>query len=283
MSKKTLVIYHGQCTDGFGAAFAAYMKFGDRAEYLPWQYSFDNSTISMVDKDVYIFDFSFKPEWLLSPERGAKSITLLDHHIHAKKEWDNVYIPVGNLVVFDMNKSGAVLAWEYLFPDQIIPKLLLYIQDNDLWQFKLESTKPFIKYLNSKPMTFESWMGIMTDSSYREMILKGEAMENQFNSLIDSILENSPPTEVMVRGIKGLAINANYPFASELGHILAKQIGTFGLVYYIRTDLQVKCSVRSLSGGVDVDTLCSTFGGGGHAAAAGMVVSLNTFLEEILC
>ena len=63
MSKKTLVIYHGQCTDGFGAAFAAYMKFGDRAEYLPWQYSFDNSTISMVDKDVYIFDFSFKPEW----------------------------------------------------------------------------------------------------------------------------------------------------------------------------------------------------------------------------
>ena len=35
---KPLVIYHANCTDGFGAAFAAWLKLGDEAEYLPMEY-----------------------------------------------------------------------------------------------------------------------------------------------------------------------------------------------------------------------------------------------------
>ena len=40
---KPLVIYHAHCTDGFGAAFAAWMKLGDDAEYVPMQYGQDLS------------------------------------------------------------------------------------------------------------------------------------------------------------------------------------------------------------------------------------------------
>ena len=32
---KPLVIYHANCADGFGAAFAAWRKLGDEAEYVP--------------------------------------------------------------------------------------------------------------------------------------------------------------------------------------------------------------------------------------------------------
>ena len=35
---KPLVIYHKYCLDGFGAAFAAWKKFGDTVEYLPLAY-----------------------------------------------------------------------------------------------------------------------------------------------------------------------------------------------------------------------------------------------------
>ena len=35
---KPLVIYHDHCTDGFGAAFAAWLKLGDDADYLPMAY-----------------------------------------------------------------------------------------------------------------------------------------------------------------------------------------------------------------------------------------------------
>ena len=35
-----LIIYHDNCADGFGAAWAAYKKFGaDGAEYLPMNYN----------------------------------------------------------------------------------------------------------------------------------------------------------------------------------------------------------------------------------------------------
>ena len=35
---KPLVIYHASCADGFGAAFAAWLKFGDDAEYVACSY-----------------------------------------------------------------------------------------------------------------------------------------------------------------------------------------------------------------------------------------------------
>ena len=35
---KPLIIYHRSCADGFGAAYSAWLRFGDEAEYLPMQY-----------------------------------------------------------------------------------------------------------------------------------------------------------------------------------------------------------------------------------------------------
>lgn len=32
------VLYHAHCNDGLGAAFAAYKKFGESAEYIPVSY-----------------------------------------------------------------------------------------------------------------------------------------------------------------------------------------------------------------------------------------------------
>ena len=36
--KKTVVLYHANCHDGFGGAFAAWKKFGDAADYVPMRY-----------------------------------------------------------------------------------------------------------------------------------------------------------------------------------------------------------------------------------------------------
>src|SRR3989338_9515798 len=32
---KTAILYHANCPDGFGGAYAAWKKFGDSAEYIP--------------------------------------------------------------------------------------------------------------------------------------------------------------------------------------------------------------------------------------------------------
>ena len=32
---RPLIVYHGDCPDGFGAAFAAWKRYGDEADYVP--------------------------------------------------------------------------------------------------------------------------------------------------------------------------------------------------------------------------------------------------------
>ena len=68
-TKKPLVVYHDNCADGFGAAWAAYKKFGaDGAEYMPMNYNdkrvsvvHDELTfpVDVCGRDIYILDFSF--------------------------------------------------------------------------------------------------------------------------------------------------------------------------------------------------------------------------------
>lgn len=288
MSKEILVIYHGFCDDGFGAALAAYLKFGDTADYIGMQYK--DPMPDMKGKEVYIFDFSFPPAILLNPELGAKSITMLDHHLSAFKDWsmaEYFYDVKTNIVVrFNMNKSGAMLAWEFLFPTTQAPILFLHIQDSDLWQFSMEETKPFIRNLRSYPMDFESWIGLLDYTNgprgYDLFIDDGQAQQRSFDSQLNRILEISQTKEVTISGIKGLAINANSTFSSELGDTLSGRCGTFGLVYSIEKDM-MKCSLRSQkSGTCDVSVLGKLFGGGGHKNASGMVMDVKTFINEIL-
>lgn len=33
--KEIVIIYHAQCRDGLGSAYAAWKKFGDNASYIP--------------------------------------------------------------------------------------------------------------------------------------------------------------------------------------------------------------------------------------------------------
>jgi hypothetical protein len=64
LMSKTKVIYHGpHCPDGFGAALAVFLKFGNAAQYIPCDYGGDIPEIEKGDR-VYILDFSFKREIL---------------------------------------------------------------------------------------------------------------------------------------------------------------------------------------------------------------------------
>src|SRR5690606_18083449 len=85
--------------------------------------------------EVYILDFSYNKETLLHLSHFVKKIVVLDHHITAKEDLEDL-----PFAFFDMDKSGAVLAWEYFRPGVPVPKLLLHVQDRDLWKFKLDNT-----------------------------------------------------------------------------------------------------------------------------------------------
>lgn len=129
-SPQITVLYHANCSDGFGAAYAAWKKFGDAATYHAAHYGEEPPDVA--GKVVFILDFSYSRDTLKAMIEAASSLTVLDHHKTAQADLEG--LPG---VYFDMTKSGAVMAWEFFHPDKQVPEFLRYIQDRDLWNWKL--------------------------------------------------------------------------------------------------------------------------------------------------
>src|SRR3569623_1413134 len=105
-----VVFYHGpSCSDGFGAAYAAWTYFKDRAEYRsvpagaqpPPDFDPTGKTISVLDVCIPRAD-------LESWELVAKSLLVLDHHETIMRDLQGC-----PHAIFYMDKCGARLAWEY--------------------------------------------------------------------------------------------------------------------------------------------------------------------------
>jgi len=186
---KPLVIYHANCADGFGAAFAAWLKLEDEAEYLPMSYIrqwTDTEKLYPEDiksREVYILDFSFPHGIMMDFFEKAKRVVWLDHHKTAFEMWCGAYekgmcdqsLPIGgerHHICLDDNKSGAYLAWEFFHPGTEVPMLIKHIDDYDRWQFKIEGTKAFNKALWSyAPWSFELWGELlMNEQEYPETV-----------------------------------------------------------------------------------------------------------------
>lgn len=73
---KPLIIYHGPgCMDGSAVALAAWLKFGDEAEYRPAQYGDPAPTDDEVrGRDVYVLDFSYSRAELMRM-RNTQEVT----------------------------------------------------------------------------------------------------------------------------------------------------------------------------------------------------------------
>ena len=193
------------------------------------------------------------------------------------------------VVILDNNKSGAMLAWEYFHPGTEVPMLIKHIDDYDRWQFKLKGTKEINKALWSfTPWTFPLWQEIIDDDQYGSMWSQGSAILRAHEQHVAKTVKEatmhcklSTYTADSYGAIfEGLAANCPPHLQSDVGHELATQSGTFGLLWCIDKDNQCKCSLRS-NGDYDVSAIAKAFGGGGHRNAAGFTTSIQTLLEWI--
>ena len=315
---KPLVIYHASCADGFGAAFAAWLKFGDEAEYVPMQYGKDyalsENTFEFKDRELYILDFSFPKGIMDMLFAGAKRVVWLDHHKSAFEMWcggipeDGVYMcSIGGIdqrhfIRLHNEKSGAVLAWEYFHSGTEVPTLIRHIDDYDRWVFAIEGTKAFQKALWSyAPWSFEQWKGEFlhaNEQGYLDLTLEGEAILRAHDQNVQSVVKGAarkceipfneeaaldcvePCLEWNDGGywmVQGLAANCPPHLHSDVGHELATQSGTFGLCWFIDKENMCRCSLRS-NGDYDVSAIAKAFGGGGHKAASGFTIDIQTLL-----
>ena len=287
---KPLIIYHANCTDGFGAAFCAWLKFGDEAEYIPMNYG-EQSEFDVANREVYILDFSFPKEVMEHIFEYAKRVIWLDHHKTAFEMWceteRELYIacyPLPSLIVLDNSKSGAMLTWEHFNPYVEPPLFIKLIDDRDRWQFKLPQSKAFHTAMSMrKPWSFESWKNEFAgpqDYFYdiSELLNQGELLLLYQKQQVESLAKYGRKAVIPFEHgpCQGLAVNTSVHM-SEVGHELANRSGTFGLIWYLGEGSVAKCSLRS-NGDYDVSAIAKQFGGGGHRNAAGFSIDIQTLL-----
>jgi hypothetical protein len=196
------------------------------------------------------------------------------HEILPASESNAQPLPENLALHFDMTRSGCVLAWQHFSPERQPPKILLHIEDRDLWRFKLAGTREITSALYERmPMTLPEMGTIDLD----ELLQIGKIYVEFHQKIVKRLEKIAHP--VMLNGQKGLAVNAPSAFSSELGHVLAEKSGTFGLTYqYDGRKQKWQFSLRSI-GNYDVGHLAQAFGGGGHKNAAGFVLDDNPFIK----
>lgn len=254
----TICIYHGNCPDGFGAAYAVWKRFGDEVEYYPATHG--GLPPDVADRDVIMVDFSYRRSVLLQMLSVCNSMIILDHHKTAQADLAELDHPKLT-TVFDMDRSGAIITWDHYHPDTKIPTLLQHIQDRDLWQWKLSASRAVLTALDTHPHKFEVWDNLWVD----ELANVGKHMLVYYQYMIDDM--KSSADLMQLDGHTVPIINAPYFMASDLGNILA-QGHPFAVIYSVDA-AGVRYSLRSAEGGMDVSEIAKSHGGGGHFHAAG--------------
>ena len=256
-TEATHILYHGDCPDGFGAAFAAWQVLGDSASYYPAQHGEHPPDLPSNAK-VAIVDFSYKRDVILALRNKVQDMVILDHHVTAQDELTGL-----DFAVFDMEKSGARMAWEYWHPDTPIPELLVYIEDKDLWLWNQEQSKEVSIALHSYPQDFEVW----NELTVEHLKLEGVALLRLQEQLIEQAVARSNFTSLF--GYQVPIVNAT-EFRSEIANRLCSLYpeAPFAAAYHYDKSGEENWSLRSI-GDFDVADLARTLGGGGHKNASG--------------
>lgn len=277
-----IVYYHGGCPDGWAAAFIAKMKHPE-AELIPLSYGevdVERMIVESAGKNVLMVDFALKTREAHDRlAASAKSFLVLDHHKSAKEVLEGA-----SNAVFDMDRSGAGLTWDYLFgknSEQLAsfdgthpprPWWVNYTEDQDLWRFKLPASRQVNAWLNIQERTPERWTAI----NNREVTEPAEAA--RLGYAIQAYVEYM--TKAAVKDLQeGIWLIEGRNYKTGIvnnGHIGTSEVGeaVYGAGYDIalmwREDGrgQIRFGLRSTT--VDVGKLAAMFeGGGGHKNSAG--------------
>ncbi len=267
MMRKIYVLYHAHCTDGFGAAFAAWLKFKETAVYLPVNYGEPLPDIE-DGSDVYILDFSYPRAVLVELAKRLNLLLVLDHHKSAEKELEGL-----EFAVFGQTVSGAVLTWIHFFPlDKQVPQLLRYVQDRDLWKWELPESREVSAALRIHPMEFEHWDYLINRIHGVDLLKEEGKIVLQVNeSVVRSQVKGARWVRIGAYTVP--VVNATTLISETCEKLLEFYLTPFVGVYFDRPDGKRQWSLRSRPD-FDCSEVAKLFGGGGHKQAAGFVQDL---------
>jgi hypothetical protein len=255
--RPTFVLYHANCPDGFGGAWSAWLALGGAATYCPVSHGEPLPELP-PDASALMVDIAYPRDVTLALRERVRELVILDHHKSAQDELGDL-----TFATFDMNRSGAMMAWNYLHPGKEPPPLIRYVQDRDLWRFELPNSREVTAALASYPMTFETWSALDVNDLARE----GTAILRFRDQTVQTMVEFARWGEI--GGYRVPIVNATAHW-SDVGEAMLERFpeAPFVGVYFEDADGARRWSLRSRPD-FDVSEVAKKLGGGGHRQAAG--------------
>jgi oligoribonuclease NrnB/cAMP/cGMP phosphodiesterase (DHH superfamily) len=277
---KPLVIHHDDA-DGIVAALAVerhvqLRNAADEVEFHATNYG--KTPPDVTGRDVFIVDFSYPRAALLALQEGAASLRVFDHHKSAQEDLAGL-----DFCTFDMNRSGAGLVWDELVPEPR-PWLVDYVEDADLWRFKLFGSRGIRAAMSSYPQTVEQFREWFLVDVFSWLLDDGRAILRYQDHLVEEAAKLATtgvfwtPAGNMLAKVLPMPIRA---LISVVAGRLAEE-SPFGASYYYDPEAGVyRFSLRSRADGCDVSEIAKLYGGGGHRHAAGFSVTAEEAIDMV--
>lgn len=260
---RTLLLYHTD-NDGFGAFLAFYTRGFPNMAYVEYEYGRELPDVSQYDRLIFadvIGDLGIIGDLLHS----GMGITIIDHHVSLKEKVPAEWYDLPNFeYVYDSEKSGCVLAWEYLNKGKQVPELLSYVQDRDLWTWNLPNSREVNAGLDSISKDYVTWTWYLWNTE--KLFLRGQAVISHIDRTVALIAKQAQPVDT------GVCVCNCTSHWSEVGNYLIEQ-GEYqtAFLWYETNDGSRKWSIR----GEGAREYAEKMGGGGHPRAAGFLEQDN--------
>lgn len=280
------VLFHSisegmHCDDGFASAWVAYKFYKnanclDSVEFIPAIYGKAPPMKKLVDANVFILDFSYPRQTIMEINRIAKNLTVLDHHKTAQKELEG--IPG---CIFDMNRSGAMMTWNYFFGSAPAPALIEIVQDNDLWLHKIPHCQELVRWIRSFKQDFKEWDEINAKLVVEldDCVAEAKAIDRYYQNQLEAQMGLAVP--IKFGDLKGMIANCGKQYASDICHKLhINGHLDFACSWFMLPTGEAEISIRS-DGRTDVSAIAKYFRGGGHAKASGWKMMMSELIRAL--
>ena len=302
----SVIIYHRNCPDGFGAAWWLGRHVGEHIKFAAnWN---DEPPVDLCEaREVYVVDFCYPPDDLERLAASAVKVDIFDHHqtslgwaeeYHARHpETSTLRDSLGGHwmltgsgdtsvdIVIDEDQSGAGLIARLAGAKwgTTVPSFLYSIEDRDLWRFDLPDTKNVFAAVTSRPYTDEAWDDMLAiERAYQSysddgasLSLEGEAINRYRDQLIEQVAATS--FTLALGDLHVPCATSPYAIGSDVAGLLAER-STDGIgAYAILHSDHVQVGLRSRGNGPDVARIAERWGGGGHPHASGLKMSWGEF------
>jgi hypothetical protein len=279
-------IFHAGCPDGFGAAWAAWLRWGERGSYVARGHDDPLRARDFAGAYLLFADIAPPARAYRALAEQAAQLVVLDHHVSAQRAFEadpflaRELAAAGHEVRFDLARAGSALAFAALHPDDAMPELLAYVEDQDLWRWKLPRSREVNAAIAAQPREFAAWSALAA-TPIEALAEQGAPVLRAQRIEVERAIAATQP--LAIGGLRVEGVNARAQRA-EIGHELAMRArygAPCGAVYRVE-GRRVDVSLYSI-GELDVAAIATALGGGGHKNAAGFSVDLGDWLARFVC